>query len=792
MKSWKDIRADVKNMKTHLQNAKNNIPTCFSFSEDGERLFFLGVGDVGREQGLYSASLNEEIVKDQNKWSTPWTAALDAPKTRVELSKEEELLRERMRVGSSGISSYQHSTCRNGNMRFLFSSSGTLNIADVSESSLTTCAKPIPSDSQGTRMDFKFCPYNSNIVSFIKDNEIWVSDLESSETLRLTHATESGKMAGVAEFIIQEEFDRYTGYWWQPNDGSGTMRILYVEVDESHVECFNIHENNLPGSVDKQKYPRAGTANAIAEIRVVEFSLDSIKSKSKTVIRLPYTLKSLFPWHEYVVRCGWTPCGGDVWCQIISRNQQQLNLLAIPLKSFCDTKYPSDVVDNSAADKLGIEVLVEETSSVWVNVHNLLTFILSDDRSFRFFWASEETGFRHLYLISKPRGSDVSASSKVSLTAGDWQVEPLQIWFDAKRSLVYFVGTKDSDVELHLYVISVFDQTLGNRSIKRLTPLGYSHSITMDKKCDQFVSVYSNVSTPHVTSVFQIKQCPSSNDKSSLPEAIKRKDIYGSYAPTEYTPPTIFDYTSRDGILMHGAVFKPADFDSGKKYPTVCFVYGGPCVQQVTNEFKAMRLMRVHFLAKHGFVVVMIDSRGSSRRGLAFEGHIRCRMGQTEIADQVEGIEHLMKTGGYIDPGRISIHGWSYGGYLSLMGLCQRPDFFKVAISGAPVTEWEAYDTGYTERYMDLPGANPEGYKKGAVKHYLSGFPDEENRLFIIHGLIDENVHFNNATMLINDLICACKPYSLQIYPTERHGVRRLGPSEHYETLVISILLNNL
>jgi len=193
-------------------------------------------------------------------------------------------------------------------------------------------------------------------------------------------------------------------------------------------------------------------------------------------------------------------------------------------------------------------------------------------------------------------------------------------------------------------------------------------------------------------------------------------------------------------------------------------------------------------LAAHGYVVVVIDSRGSRHRGIQFEGYLKGKMGQVEISDQVEALHWLADSTGLIDVDRIAIHGWSYGGYLSLMGLGQRPEVFKVAVAGAPVTSWNLYDTGYTERYMDQPANNPHGYRMGSVLSYINNFPNEENRLLIIHGLIDENVHFFHTSQLINALVKAGKPYQLQVYPNERHSLRHLDASEHFETMLLSFL----
>uniref|UniRef100_A0A1B6JJK3 Peptidase S9 prolyl oligopeptidase catalytic domain-containing protein n=2 Tax=Homalodisca TaxID=139475 RepID=A0A1B6JJK3_9HEMI len=167
-------------------------------------------------------------------------------------------------------------------------------------------------------------------------------------------------------------------------------------------------------------------------------------------------------------------------------------------------------------------------------------------------------------------------------------------------------------------------------------------------------------------------------------------------------------------------------------------------------------------------------------------------MGTVELDDQVEVLSWLAERLSFLDMDRVAIHGWSYGGYISLMALATKPHIFKVAIAGAPVTSWNLYDTGYTERYMDLPQNNLQGYKAGSILNYVNQFPDDENRLLIIHGMIDENVHFYHTSQLINAMVRAGKPYHLQVYPNERHSLRNLDASKHYETTLLSFLQNHL
>jgi len=247
------------------------------------------------------------------------------------------------------------------------------------------------------------------------------------------------------------------------------------------------------------------------------------------------------------------------------------------------------------------------------------------------------------------------------------------------------------------------------------------------------------------------------------------------------------------GHKLYGMIYKPHNTVPGKRYPVVLNVYGGPELQLVSNSFKGLRELRSHLLASQGYAVVCVDNRGSLHRGAAWEAWLRGRLGQVELTDQVEVLHWLSSVTGYLDLSRVAIHGWSYGGYLSLMGLVQYPAEFKLAVAGAPVTSWQLYDTGYTERYLDRPSNKPNGYKLGSILNFVGQLPDEEGRLLIMHGTMDENVHFmQHSAQLINLLVKHGKPYQLQIYPGERHSLRHPDSNEHYLTSLLSFLKKNL
>jgi dipeptidyl aminopeptidase/acylaminoacyl peptidase len=257
-------------------------------------------------------------------------------------------------------------------------------------------------------------------------------------------------------------------------------------------------------------------------------------------------------------------------------------------------------------------------------------------------------------------------------------------------------------------------------------------------------------------------------------------------------PPTIFSFTNRTNTTLFGCYFLPPAYDPTRKHKTLVKVYGGPHVQTVYNSYDLTGLLDLQMYAALGFIVVLIDNRGSDKRGLRFESELYRAMGTVEIDDQVAGIEYLVSQGVGIDTARIGITGWSYGGYLSLMALGQRPDVFRIAIPKCPVTLWEAYDTGYTERYMGTPKEEPEAYKNGSIMTYIKNFPNEDGRLLLVHGMQDENVHFANTLVLIEGLIAGLKPYQLLVFPRERHGCANPTSRLYLETSCAWFLIDNM
>ncbi|KAI8881153.1 alpha/beta-hydrolase [Backusella circina FSU 941] len=640
-------------------------------------------------------------------------------------------------------------------------------------------------------------------IAFIRNRDIWVTDFDGNDT-QLTFSSENESdptlSCGIAEYMMQEEFHRFTGYYWGNNDDDGLERILYLETSEQKVDVISVAKSNLTSTPEPIRYPRAGKPNASSKVKMVEFEIGS-QGQFKTIVHKQLTglntLKSQFPWMEYITRFGWVPNTKNVWVQLLSRDQKRMALVKLNYSQFINEN------ETQQDGLVSTEVIWEETSEDWINITDVFHFINNetDQDCINLIWSSEKaTGYRHLYKVTKY--TNESKARSMPLTSGEWCCVDRPIYVDERRHLVYFSAKKDTPLETHLYVLD-FRSSLP--TVKRLTQLGFSHTVTITSS-DYIVDCFSHLHHPPVTSVNKLEHqdgLPSLRPRAlllSVPTLDKKENALDIIPNGE-----IFDFNTSNGTKLYGCLYKPRDYKPGQSYPTLLHVYGGPKTQLVMNDFKFPRLVRYLMSVYFGFAVVIIDSRGSNDRGIQFEAYIKSRLGRVELKDQMRGLEHVVEhkigaeprekdgvLASVVDMSRLAITGWSYGGYLSLMALAQYPEVFKMAIAGAPVTQWELYDAAYTERYMGLPFENASAYEKSSVLHYVDGFPEKENRLLIAHGLIDENVHFLNTESLVSELVKLKKPHYLQVYPTEKHGLRHASVNEHFETLMFYWLVNYL
>ncbi len=567
-------------------------------------------------------------------------------------------------------------------------------------------------------------------VAFVREGNLFVVDVASGESRQLTSDAVDGLTNGVAEFIAQEELDQPRGFWWS-DDGT---RIAFTRVDSRHIPVYPIvHQGKDEVDIEPHRYPFAGQPNAFVQLGVVDAETGAT------------TWMDLGPERDvYLARVLWRP-DGKLTAQVLSRGQGRLTTL---------------VFDGGES-----RVLLEESTAPWFNLGQNLRFLDSGE----FVRTGEESGFRHLYLHAAD-GAEIR-----QLTAGDWVVTHV-IALDKAGRRVYFAGTREGVTERHVYAVS-----LHGGETERLTTGPGWHDAVFSNDCGRWVEVHSSLAHgPRLTLRGFAGEAP----------VLLFANEHASAGAIGLAPPEMHTFPAEDGTPLQALLYRPAPAPvGGGTHPLVVSVYGGPHVQRVADEWSNTVDMRAQYLAQHGYAVLKVDNRGSANRGLAFEAHIHRAMGSVEVTDQVAAVQWAARTFDFIDPARTGIYGWSYGGYMTLMCMLRAPEVFHVGVAGAPVTHWDNYDTGYTERYMSTPQLNPEGYRESSP---LTHIEQLAGKLMVVHGMIDENVHFRNTARLLVAMATAAKEYELLIYPEERHMPRDQKGMEDQERKVLGFIERNL
>ncbi len=629
------------------------------------------------------------------------------------LSSEEQARRERQRLaGLRGIVAYQWSI---DGKALLFPLNGDLYFYALESAEVKRLT-----NTEAFETDPQLSP-DGKQVAFIRGQNIFVIDIGSGVERQLTMDGQGTIHNGVAEFAAQEEMDRDTGYWWSPD----SRRIAFIQFDESPVEITQRYEIDADSvTVVDQRYPYTGTPNARLKLGVV-----SANGGEKQWLELGEQADF------YIPRVNWLPDSRHLSYQWQSRDQKTLELRVADLPE----KHQ--------------HVRITETAETWVNLDNDLSFLKNSEQ---FLWTSERSGFRHIYLYSN-HGELIR-----TVTAGNWPVDQIE-GVDETAGVVYFTANKDNVTEQQLYAVNYLQD---DAPIQRITQQSGWHGIAMASSANVYIDTFSSRSQPAQVS---LHDAGGQRLTWLLENALDENHPYRPYL--EYHQTTEFgQLTAEDGQTLYFRMLKPANFDPAQRYPVFVYLYGGPGAQVVSNSWDR-RVLFEQYMAQQGFVVFSIDNRGSARRGTRFENPIYRHMGTVEVQDQLAGIEYL-KGLSYVDADKIGIFGWSYGGYMTLMSVLQGGDAYALGVSVAPVTDWRLYDTHYTERYMQTPEQNPDGYQTGNVLSYTDNLPAAgETPLLLIHGMADDNVLFTHSTLLFKDLQDKGKLFDVMTYPGAKHGI---------------------
>ena len=542
-------------------------------------------------------------------------------------------------------------------------------------------------------------------ASFVRDRNAYVLDLMTGSETALSHDGSATIGWGAAEFIAQEELHRFVGTWWSPTDA----RLAVERIDESGVHVVQRAAIGADGTrVYAQRYPAAGTPNAVVELWVMN---PDGGGRVKVDLGPDPDI--------YLARVDWAADGSVLYVERLTRDQKRLDLLRV------------DPATGAAA------VVLTDAATTWVNLND--DFRALDDASL--IVGSERTGFAHLYRLADGRLTPI--------THGDWVVDGV-VGVDQVRHTLFFTGFADTVLERHLYAVDY----LNPASPRRLTEPSGWHDVVMDKGG---------------TAALITRSTPTQPPQTWLADATGRRlawieenrlDGHHPYAPylAAHVAPVFGTIAAADGTPLHWRAFLPP---APGPHPVYFTVYGGPGAQSVARTWPSPT---IQLLVQRGWAVFQLDNRGATHRGKAFEDVLYRAMGRTEVADQLAALAWV-KRQPWAAADKVVVNGWSYGGYMTLKLLEAAPHAFAAGIAGAPVTKWELYDTAYTERYLGDPAGGAY-----LASDALPGAAKIADPLLLIHGMADDNVVFENSTAFMSALQHADRPFDLMVYPGATHA----------------------
>lgn len=587
---------------------------------------------------------------------------------------------------------------------------------------------------QGEKQRYATFSPEGTKVAFVRNNNIYIKDLVSTIETQVTNDGRFNEIInGSADWVYEEEFSFDKAFFWS-EEGD---KIAYYHFDESNVKEFSMDiYGSLYPTGYKFKYPKAGEENSKVSVRIYDLA---------TTKTISVDLGTDF---EYIPRIKWTKDNATLSIQRMNRHQNKLDFLL------------ADATTGKT------RIIFTETSKTYIDITDNLTFL--NDKN-RFIWTSEKNGYNHLYVYN------LTTNTFRQITKGEWEVSEFK-GLDEKNDILYYISTETSPLERDLFSIN-----LDGTGKKKISTQKGTNDAIFSKNFSYFINYYSNANTPPYISL----NTANGKEVRQLKDNSKLKNRLSEY---NLTNKTFFSFKTSENIDLNGWMMKPVNFENSKKYPVYMFVYGGPGNQQVLNSWGGVNLMFYHYLAQQGYLVVCVDNRGTGGRGSDFKTCTYKQLGNLETQDQIEAANYL-GTLEYVDKSRIGIQGWSYGGYMSSLCITKGADIFKTAIAVAPVTNWRYYDTIYTERYMQTPKENANGYDNNSPINHVEKL---KGKYLLIHGTADDNVHFQNSVEMVNALIKANKQFDFYIYPDKNHSIYGGNARLHLFTKIADFIQMNL
>jgi len=557
-----------------------------------------------------------------------------------------------------------------------------------------------------------------------RNGDMYVVDLSTKQERRLTSDATEHVYNGHFDWVYEEEFGLAQAWSWSPD----SRHIAYWQVDESKEPEIQLTDySGRHPTWDKIRIPQPGDENPTVRVGVAD-----VKG-GKTVWLDPHQTGEF-----YIPRVYWTSRPDTLAMIVLNRKQNDMKLFFFDVNTG------------------GSRQVMEETSATWIDVYDfyagvqdLMTF---PEGSNEFLWVSDRDGYQHIYRY------DYSGKLIQQVTKGPWSVTRIEGANPAKQA-VYFTATNPSPLERQLWEVK-FDGT----GLKRITTAAGRHNINMSPNAEYFIDSWSSTTQPRQVDFWSVV--------GGKVRSLEKNESTTQYlASHEYSPATLFSFTTSDGVKIDASMIKPAAFDPAKKYPVVFAIYGGPGSQGVYNEFSTSGFLQ--WLAQHGYIVVDVNNRGTNNYGRDFMKVVYKQLGKYESHDFAEAAKYL-KTLPYVDGSRIAIMGGSYGGYSTMYTMEMYPDIFSIGMSNSGVADWRLYDTIYTERYMSTLDDNTAGYERSSV---VVNAPKLGGHLLMIHSMMDDNVHPQNTMQLFTAFTDAGKDIEARIYPPGRHGAAYNGES---------------
>jgi len=576
-------------------------------------------------------------------------------------------------------------------------------------------------------------------VAYVDANNLYVKDLLLDTVKQITYdGRKNAIINGVTDWVYEEEFAFVRAFEWNKNSNM----LAFLRFDETKVPEFSMmkYDENLYPKVVTFKYPKAGENNSKVTVHAYNFI-------EKHLCDFNIDLGD----YEYIPRIKWTANPYVFSVTTLNRHQNDLKLFFIDGKEHNKAK-----------------IALEEKNNTYIDITDNLTFL--DDNSF--LWTSEQNGHNHIYHYSK-KGKLIN-----QVTNGNWEVTAFY-GYDKANKRVLYQSTENGSTERTVYSIN-----LDGSNKKALSKLSGSNSARFSKTFQYFINTYSDKNTPRIYTL---------NDGLTgkvLKEIKNSSALKTTLADFKISDKEFSELNTENGQKLNMWMIKPANFDATKKYPLLMYQYSGPGNQQVLNHFMSSNDYWYQMLAnKYGYIVACVDPRGTGGKGAKFKKITYKQLGKYEVEDQISAAKTLGKLS-YIDADRIGIWGWSYGGFMSSNCLFKGADTFKMAIAVAPVTSWRFYDSIYTERYMQTPQENPEGYDDNSPLFFADKL---QGKFLLIHGTGDDNVHVQNSFRLVNALIKAGKQFDSEFYPDRTHGIYEgHGTRRQLYDRMTAFILNNL